>query len=159
MPYSAIFWGSQFFDEVSEEKNRCVAGESAGLLWAFLTGVQERRPRKFWLFCILNSSKHRSCGHLSIFRLINFYTFESLGACVWYPKLVYQLQNSSGYVTDLPLLMRNVNQIYYKKKLEERNLTCEFWGKSLIIFAPPCCSKWIWLTILCLFRFFEKQRP
>ena len=105
VPYSAIFYWCRFFDEVSEEKNRCVAGESAGALWALLTGVQERRPRKFWLFCILNSSKHCSLGHLSIFRWINFYTFESLGACVLNPKPVYRLQNSPEYGTEIIIII------------------------------------------------------
>ena len=35
VPYPAIFWECQFFDEVSEEKNHCVAGESAGVLENF----------------------------------------------------------------------------------------------------------------------------
>ena len=63
-------------------------------------------PGEETLFCILNSSKHCSYGsattngdNLSIFRWINFYTFESLGVSVWNPKSVYQLQNSSGYDT------------------------------------------------------------
>ena len=65
-----------------------------------------KRPRKFWLFCIPNSSKHCSCSpattngdNLSIFRWTNFYTFESLGFWVWDSKRVYQLQNSSAYST------------------------------------------------------------
>ena len=64
------------------------------------------RPSKFWLFCILNSSKNCSCGsatkkdnNLSISKWISFYTFKSLGVWVWYPKPVYQLQNSFGYGT------------------------------------------------------------
>ena len=105
VPYSAIFRGCRFFDKVSEEKNHFIAGESAGALWALLTGVQERRGRKFWLFCILNISKHSSRGYLSIFRWINFYTFESLGACVWDLKPVYQLQNCSGYGTVLMIFL------------------------------------------------------
>ena len=104
MLYLAIFGRCRFFDKVSEEKNHCVAGESVEVLWVLLTGVQERRPRKFWLFCILNSSKHCSHGHLSIFRWINSYTFDSLGACVWDPKPVYRLQNSSGYGTASEIL-------------------------------------------------------
>ena len=42
-------------------------------------------------------------GHLSIFRWINFYTFENLDVWVWDPKPVYKLQNSSGYGTGVPI--------------------------------------------------------
>ena len=38
-------------------------------------------------------------GQLSIFGWIIFYTFDSLGVWVWDPRLVYWLQNSSGYGT------------------------------------------------------------
>ena len=32
VPYPAIFWRCQFFDERSEEKNHCTAGESGAAL-------------------------------------------------------------------------------------------------------------------------------
>ena len=70
---------------------------------ALPSGVHRGRPWKFWLFCILNSSKNCSCcsattngDNLSIFRWNNVYTFESLEVCVWDTKSVYQLQNSLG---------------------------------------------------------------
>ena len=65
-----------------------------------------RRPDKFWLFYILNSSNKTSLswlmnGHLFIFTLINFYTLRvSLGVWVWDLKLVSQLQNGSGCDTE-----------------------------------------------------------
>ena len=41
---------------------RCASGESgrAGSLKALVSGVSGQNPGKFWLFCILNSSKHGS---------------------------------------------------------------------------------------------------
>ena len=35
--------------------------------------------------------------HFSIFRWINFYTFQSLGVWIWNLEPLYQLQNNSGY--------------------------------------------------------------
>ena len=66
-------------------------------------GSRDKALKNIWLFCILNSSKHRSHGSVTMngdksFTL-NFYIFEKLGVWVWDPKLVYQLQNSSGYST------------------------------------------------------------
>ena len=62
VPYPAICVGCQFFDKHSEEKNRCAAGESGAVLQALPSGVQGQNPGHFWLFCILNSSKHCSLG-------------------------------------------------------------------------------------------------
>ena len=93
VPYPAIFGGYLVVQlESLERGGRCSPPQ-----WG---------PGKETLFCILNSSKHCSYGsattngdNLSIFRWINFYTFESLGVSVWNSKSVYQLQNSSGYGT------------------------------------------------------------
>ena len=62
MPYPAICVGCRFFDEHSEEKNCCAARESGAVLQALPSGVQGQNPGNFWLFCILNSSKHCSLG-------------------------------------------------------------------------------------------------
>ena len=62
MPYPAIFWGCQFFDELREEKKCCAAGESGAALQALPSGVQGQNPGSFCLFCVLNSSKHRCLG-------------------------------------------------------------------------------------------------
>ena len=65
--YPAIFfWGGEggcrFFDERSKEENHCAAGKFGATLQALPSGVQGRNPGNFWLFCLLNSSKHRCLG-------------------------------------------------------------------------------------------------
>ena len=62
VPYPAVFWGCWFFDECSKEKNHCTTGESGAVLEALPSGVQGQNAGNFWLFCVLNSSKHCSLG-------------------------------------------------------------------------------------------------
>ena len=58
-----MFWGCRFFDELSEEKNCPAAGESGGGGGGGSVSPRPCGPEKFfgkfWLFCILNSSKRR----------------------------------------------------------------------------------------------------
>ena len=57
---------------------------------------------------------------------------------------------------DLPLLMRNFNQICFQRKLDKRNLMLEIWKKTLIIFYLSYNHKSIWLTILIFVQCFWK---
>ena len=106
VPYPAIFWGCQFFDEHSEEINSCVAREFGRCCKLSSVGSRGEAPGSFGYFTFWNRSKHRCRGsattnsdNLSIFRIINFYTLKSLGVWVWDLKPVLRLQNSSVYVT------------------------------------------------------------
>ena len=98
---SNFLWVSVFW-RTYEEKNRCAAGEPGGCK---PSSVASRNFGNFGYFTFWIAQKEHLVGlvhkgHLSIFRWINCYTFESLGVWVWDPKLVYRLQNSSGYGTD-----------------------------------------------------------
>ena len=101
-----FFQGTSFSTSVARRKILVQLGS----LWvmrdtlspqALPSGVQGQIPEKFWLFCILNSSKHCPCGSATTngdesFTL-HFHIFESLGVWVWDPKPLHWLQNSSGY--------------------------------------------------------------
>ena len=104
------FWGAASFLTSATRKTIVQLGSLEGVLQALPSGVQEQSPGGLSLICILSSSKHPSCGstccgtsvwkvNCLFFGWINFYTFDSLGVWVWDPRLVYQLQNSSGYST------------------------------------------------------------
>lgn len=66
--YSALssnFLGVSVFNKHNKEKYHCAAEESGGIV----SGVQVQSPRKFWLFWILNSSKHCSRGSVMVIDL------------------------------------------------------------------------------------------
>ena len=100
---SSNFWGvASFLTSVVRRKTTVQLGslEAAATPsewgpgakpWKILDNLHSEQLKTFWDQCMN--------GHFVIFRLINFYTFESLGVSVWDPKLVYRLQNSSGYST------------------------------------------------------------
>ena len=93
----------------SKKKNLCAAGESTerrrglrgvGVWWPCKSSPVESMSKAredFGYFAFfLNSSKHRSCG--SVITNSND-LFISCRVWVSHNKLVYQLQNSSGYST------------------------------------------------------------
>ena len=101
-----FFQGTGFSTSVARRKILVQLGSLWGMgdtliPQALPSGVQGQIPEKFWLFCILNGSKHCSCGSAttngdeSFTR--HFYIFESVGVWVWDPKPLHWLQNSSGY--------------------------------------------------------------
>lgn len=59
------FLGVSVFNKHNKEKYHCAAEESGGIV----SGVQVQSPRKFWLFWILNSSKHCSRGSVMVIGL------------------------------------------------------------------------------------------
>ena len=103
VPYPAFFFfflvrgeGCHFLISIVSKKTVVQLRSLRGTVSPLLSGP-------FWLFYILHSSKHCSCSsamvNLSIFRQINFYTFDSLAPWVWDLKPVYRLKNRSGYNT------------------------------------------------------------
>ena len=106
---SSNFFGSATFStSLARRKTIVLLGSLWGSLQALPSGVQGQSIRRIWLFCILDSSKHRSHGSAfcgtsawNVICCIIFYTFESLGIKVWHPKPTYRIQNSFGYNTGL----------------------------------------------------------
>ena len=98
----------QFFEDAGiytslARRKTIVQLESMGGLQALPCGIQGWSREKFLIFCILNSSKHRSCGSATTNRDKSLQQKSTLlrvwGVWVWDPKPVYRLQNSSGYGT------------------------------------------------------------
>ena len=83
-------------------------------------------------------------SRLSIFRWINFYAFGSFGVWVWDPKLVYWLQNSSGYALDASITTHLCSSIR-----NIRNKNAEYFSSGLKLWIMFCLLlRKVWL--LCL---------
>ena len=98
VPYPAIFRGAGISTCVARRKTVVQPGSLGGRRDPSLVGVQ----KLIWLFCILNSLKHRFCSSATTNgdeSLHQKSTLLRLAVWVWDPKSVYRLQNSSGYGT------------------------------------------------------------
>ena len=99
MLYLAIFWGAGFSTSAVRRKTVVQLG-SLGGEWDW--GC---KPSPVGFKLKINNSKQ--WWKLTL----ETNTFESSGVLVWDPKLIYQLQNSTGYSTELCVLT-------YKKKMQ-----------------------------------------
>lgn len=114
-----FLWLPGFWRALWEEKLFCswvVLGEAVSLpQWG--PGAKPWKIFGFFAFWIAQDrTLWNKCMsvHLSNLRLINFYTFESLGVWVWDPKPVNRLQSSSGYGTgSMHLIMWVYNLIWH----------------------------------------------
>ena len=120
-----LFWGAGFSLSVARRKTVVQLGSLVGRCKPSPVGSRSKAPENFWLFCIPNSSRYRFHGsaitngdNLGFFRLINFYTFESLGVRVWDPKPLNLRQNASGYGTAFCKLTKFTNRTTEKRSFK-----------------------------------------
>ena len=120
VPYRTIFWGVPVLWWVSLGEGCCKPSP---------VGSRSKDLENFSLFCVLNSTKHRSRGSATTNvdeSLHQKSIFLRNWGWVWDPKLVCRIQNSCGYSTDLLLLKKSLAALMKWLKVEKSSKKCAF---------------------------------